>query len=119
MQEKKAGEPRRTPTPEVNTVSKKERTSPSMLLAEVENGFSPSLNACRKMHDTALTVCLFTSGHDPESWFLDSGATAHICREKEHFSKYMRADTDQAVMLGNSMKLKVQGTGTVVLNLPQ
>ena len=47
-------------------------------------------------------------------WFLDSGATIHVCNNKEFFSTYIEDDSE--VFMGNHAPVKVLGKGNVILN---
>ena len=47
-------------------------------------------------------------------WFLDSGATIHVCNNKEFFRTYIEDDSE--VFMGNHAPVKVLGKGNVILN---
>ena len=49
-------------------------------------------------------------------WWVDTGATRHVCSIKEMFSTY-QASTGEQLFMGNSATSKVEGQGQVVLNM--
>ncbi|CAA0843226.1 Unknown protein, partial [Striga hermonthica] len=53
---------------------------------------------------------------NPSEWFIDTGATRHVCFDMEVFSEYTPA-TSQKLHMGNSSTSDVVGVGTVVLKL--
>ena len=50
-------------------------------------------------------------------WWYDSGATIHVCNNKTLFKKYVEANNELEVLMGNHNTAKVLGTGTVELIL--
>lgn len=52
---------------------------------------------------------------DNTSWFLDTGATAHITHERGVFSTYIKSTDHSKVLLGNDGPLEIQGSGLVTL----
>ena len=51
-------------------------------------------------------------------WIMDSGATSHMCKDKEAFVEYTEATTERNVRSAkNTACLKVLGQGTVVLRV--
>ena len=49
-------------------------------------------------------------------WFLDSGATVHVCNDKALFSSYNELEISEEVLMGNHDSAKVLGKGTVMMN---
>ena len=49
-------------------------------------------------------------------WWVDTGATRHICGDKNMFKKYEIVGDSIDLYMGNSSTLKVAGKGTVELN---
>lgn len=57
-----------------------------------------------------------TDGSVSDSWIMDSGATAHMCKDKEDFVEYTASKTTRNVMSAiRSACLKVLGQVTVLL----
>ncbi|XP_024963178.1 uncharacterized protein LOC112503353 [Cynara cardunculus var. scolymus] len=50
-------------------------------------------------------------------WWLDTGATRHICNSKDLFSSYVKINDGGPMFMGNSTTAKVQGKGKVILKL--
>ena len=48
-------------------------------------------------------------------WWLDSGATIHVCNDRAQFKIYKTEDDGQEVLMGNHNGAKVLGKGTVEL----
>ncbi|KFK25531.1 hypothetical protein AALP_AA8G127200 [Arabis alpina] len=53
----------------------------------------------------------------PKTWWFDTGATRHICMDKEMFSTYKKNKGNEKLSMGNSATLKIAGYGKVVLKL--
>lgn len=49
------------------------------------------------------------------SWFIDSGATAHMCNNIQYFDNYVEDTTGKEVLVANKSRVKIFGTGTVRL----
>ena len=57
-------------------------------------------------------VNLTTNNKD---WWIDTGATRHICSEKLLFSEYQILEQDEQLFMGNSTVSKVEGKDKVIL----
>lgn len=55
-------------------------------------------------------------GSNPKEWFLDTGATRHVCSNQELFYDFTPGNGDK-VWMGNSTQSSVEGVGSVVLKL--
>ncbi|CAM9000087.1 unnamed protein product [Rhodiola kirilowii] len=54
---------------------------------------------------------------NPMEWWLDTGATHHICSDKNAFSELKLAETGEKVYMGNSATSEVKGKGSVILKM--
>ena len=52
---------------------------------------------------------------DEHSWWIDSGTTRHICKDKACFKTYEALEDDVFLYMGNSSKEQVLGKGSVML----
>ena len=52
-----------------------------------------------------------------DCWIIDSGATCHICHERELFTCFKTLKVKQEVTLGDGRSLQATGSGTVELEL--
>ena len=68
-------------------------------------------NIVEKMED-AYDLCAMISEcnlvANPKEWFLDSGATRHICSAKEAFATYTPAEYDEDLFTGNTQQQGLQ-----------
>ncbi|KFK23025.1 hypothetical protein AALP_AAs48951U000100, partial [Arabis alpina] len=53
----------------------------------------------------------------PKTWWFDTGATRHICMDREMFSTYKKNKGNEKLCMGNSATSKIAGYGKVVLKL--
>ena len=54
---------------------------------------------------------------NPREWWIDSGASCHVCANKELFSSYTPELTDEKLFMANSVVAKVEGTDKVLLKM--
>ena len=52
---------------------------------------------------------------NPKQWWVDTGATRHVCFEKSMFSTYQKFDQKERLYMGNSAVFMIEGSGTVIL----
>lgn len=67
-----------------------------------------------------IMISFFMNGEGEimkDEWFIDSGATAHICNNREFFDKIDEGGSNKEILIANNTKLRVQGTGTVKLSV--
>jgi len=50
-----------------------------------------------------------------KEWWVDTGATRHICYEKLLFSEYQKLEQDEQLFMESSVVSKVEGKGKVIL----
>uniref|UniRef100_A0A2N9G4N1 Retrovirus-related Pol polyprotein from transposon TNT 1-94-like beta-barrel domain-containing protein n=1 Tax=Fagus sylvatica TaxID=28930 RepID=A0A2N9G4N1_FAGSY len=54
---------------------------------------------------------------DTKEWWVDTGATRHICSDKKMFSTYHSIEHGEQLFMGNSSTAKVEGKGKVILKM--
>ncbi|XP_047257481.1 uncharacterized protein LOC124889572 [Capsicum annuum] len=54
---------------------------------------------------------------NPHEWWMDSGATHHVCDNKELFSLFTLAQVEEMIYIDNSATAKVEGTGKICLKM--
>ncbi|PHT46593.1 hypothetical protein CQW23_15751 [Capsicum baccatum] len=54
---------------------------------------------------------------NPHKWWMDSGATRHVCANKELFSSFAPAQAEEMIYMANSTTAKVEGTGKISLKM--
>ena len=57
---------------------------------------------------------LVTNGR---GWYVDTGATRHICNDKGMFTSYTKVTSEEKLFMGNSSFSGVEGKGKVVLKM--
>ena len=56
-------------------------------------------------------------GSNTKEWWVDTGATRHVCSDKKMFSSYHSIDNGEQLFMSNSSSSKVEGLGKVVLKM--
>ena len=56
-------------------------------------------------------------GSNTKEWWVDTGATRHVCSDKKMFSSYQTIDNGEQLFIGNSSSSKVEGQGKVVMKM--
>ena len=54
---------------------------------------------------------------NPKEWWIDTGATRHICANRSMFSSYTTVGGDEKLYMGNSSTSKVEGVGKIALKM--
>ncbi|PHT44480.1 hypothetical protein CQW23_13638 [Capsicum baccatum] len=54
---------------------------------------------------------------NPREWWMDSGATCHVCSNKEFVSSFALAQVEKMIYMTNSSTAKVEGTGKICLKM--
>ena len=67
------------------------------------------------MHIGMITELNMAAVIKSSDWWLDSGATIHVCNDKAQFKTYEASTDNQEVLMGNHNSAKVLGKGTVEL----
>ena len=79
--------------------------------------FEPELVAMvSDLHIGMITELHMAAVTTSKDWWYDSGATIHVCNNKNQFMDYEIAEDGQEVLMGNSNSAKVVGKGSVELN---
>lgn len=63
-----------------------------------------------------ITEVYMATAIKSNDWWFDSGATVHVCNDKNQFKVYEDAAIGHEVLMENHNKSKVFGTGTVDIN---
>ncbi|KZV28531.1 hypothetical protein F511_31442 [Dorcoceras hygrometricum] len=72
-------------------------------------------------HDVSnISLCAIVSdfnmmGSNPREWWIDSGATRHVCSDKEMFATLQESKSGEKLYIFNSATSKIKGQGNVVL----
>ena len=69
-----------------------------------------------KDHEVVAMVSDVDHGNNPNEWFVDTGATCHVCSERSVFSTY-KSVGGRKVRMGNQASSEVVGVGNVFLKL--
>ena len=56
-------------------------------------------------------------GSNTKEWWVDTGATHHVCSDKKMFSSYQTIDNGEQLFMGNFSSSKVEGQGKAVLKM--
>ncbi|KAK6146747.1 hypothetical protein DH2020_020616 [Rehmannia glutinosa] len=56
-------------------------------------------------------------GSNPNQWWIDTGATRHVCSNKEMFSTFEAVENGEKLYTGNSATSNIKGQGNVVLKM--
>ena len=74
----------------------------------------------KDVSDIDLTAVIFEVnlvGSNPKEWWIDTGATRHLCSNKKMFSTFKPIETREKVFIGNSATSEIKGQGKVVLKM--
>lgn len=75
--------------------------------------FAPQVNVIEESLVAMITEVNLINNND--GWWVDTGASRHVCHDKIYFKNYALADNNK-VLLGDSHSTKVLGMGEVSLN---
>ena len=76
------------------------------------NGINSSDSDCGLTVQHGLTAACVR-----DDWIIDSGATSHMCNNREKFTDFVQLKRSQDVTLGDGHRLMAEGRGRVVLEL--
>ncbi|KZV54798.1 hypothetical protein F511_04420 [Dorcoceras hygrometricum] len=74
-------------------------------------------------HDVSnINLCAVVSkvnmiGSNPREWWIDTGATRHVCSDKEMFATLQESEYGEKLYMGNSATSEIKGQGKVVLKM--
>ncbi|OIT19946.1 hypothetical protein A4A49_61263, partial [Nicotiana attenuata] len=71
-----------------------------------------SVVLCNMVTELNMVVAVVKS----QDWCFDSGATVHVCYEKNMFKTYAEVKEPEKVLMGNHMTADVAGKGSVEIN---
>ena len=54
-------------------------------------------------------------GSNPREWWIDIGATRHVCSDKGLFTLFVAVSNRERRFIGNSATSKIEGQGNVIL----
>ena len=70
-----------------------------------------------KMHLSTVMFKVNMIGSKPKEWWVDIGATRHICSDKRLFISYNEVKNGKQLYMGNSVTSAIEGKGTTVLKM--
>ncbi|RVW64853.1 Retrovirus-related Pol polyprotein from transposon TNT 1-94 [Vitis vinifera] len=56
-------------------------------------------------------------GSNPKEWWIDTGATLHVCSDKKMFSTFEPIENGEKMFMGNSATSEIKGQGKVILKM--
>ncbi|XP_073133885.1 uncharacterized protein [Henckelia pumila] len=70
-----------------------------------------NMNFCAVISEVNLV------GSNPREWWIDIGATRHVCSDKEMFANLEESMNGKMLFMGNSATSEIKGQGKVVLKM--
>ncbi|RVW13910.1 Retrovirus-related Pol polyprotein from transposon TNT 1-94 [Vitis vinifera] len=77
-------------------------------------------NITKNVYDIDLTAVVSEVnlvGSNPKEWWIDTGATRHVCSDKKMFSTFEPIENGEKVFMGNSATSEIKGQGKVILKM--
>ena len=94
---------------------KKEKGKSQQVVASIENELSEFTVNFRS--GCSLVLCLSTNTVVRSAWYLDSGASHHMTKAWELFSRLTKSNSEIHVELGDDAKYAVRGEGVISFKL--
>ncbi|RVW87884.1 Retrovirus-related Pol polyprotein from transposon TNT 1-94 [Vitis vinifera] len=66
---------------------------------------------------TAVVSEVNLVGSNPKEWWIDTGATRHVCSDKKMFSIFEPIENREKVFMGNFATSEIKGQGKVILKM--
>ncbi|WKA01333.1 hypothetical protein VitviT2T_019618 [Vitis vinifera] len=66
---------------------------------------------------TAVVSEVNLVGSNPKEWWIDTGATHHVCSDKKMFSTFEPIENGEKVFMGNSATSEIKGQSKVILKM--
>ena len=92
---------------------KKDHASSSNKVNVAEEEIKELVAMVSEMQISMVTEVHMAAIIKSQDWWFDSGATVHICNEKNMFKDYEVAEKGHEVLMGNSNAANVHGKGTI------
>ncbi|CAL9248993.1 unnamed protein product [Arabidopsis halleri] len=115
--------PAATPTPNKGGNKIAPQPSTSFKKQGEQGEFKKSAMKCTFRHKKGDLCAVVTEANvvmtneSPMEWWYDTGATTHICINRDMFSTYQKCKSGENLMMGNVSHSKIEGTGKVVPKL--
>ena len=66
---------------------------------------------------TAMISEVNLVGSNPREWYVDTGATRHVCSDKSLFNTFKDIENGEKLFMGNSATADIKGEGNVILKM--
>ncbi|XP_019265717.1 PREDICTED: uncharacterized protein LOC109243262 [Nicotiana attenuata] len=100
---------------ENKAAEKKSRGSSTIMGANIVEEASTSKKRKKSSAPKNYPKCNLVG--NPREWWIDSGATRHVCANKELFTSYAPAGPNETVFMANSATAKIEGTCKIALKM--
>nr|XP_009798319.1 PREDICTED: uncharacterized protein LOC104244566 [Nicotiana sylvestris] len=84
-------------------------------IAEKKSRGNSTIKGDNIVEDIAPKKCNLVE--NPKEWWIDSGATRHVCAVKEAFATYSTAGPEEEIFIGNNAIAKIEGYGKIFLKM--
>ncbi|KAI9157451.1 hypothetical protein LWI28_022797 [Acer negundo] len=102
----------------LGTLKKKKEDDTSDNANLVENQYEEIVAMVSEMQIGMITKLNIAIAIKSFDWWLDSGATIHVCNDKSLFYAYEEENDGEVVLMGNHVSAKVLRKGVSIFNLP-